>query len=71
MTRPKVDEVLEFLNDWRTNRDIQNKFNFSHNEWKNYRNWLKKAKLIRQSNVPIPGNTNTAYLYMRDDNKEV
>lgn len=63
MSRPKVDEMLEFLSDWKSSREVKDHFQISQNEWYNFRNWLVKGKFVKTAKLPVRNKTNCSHVY--------
>ena len=46
----RVDDVLDFLNEWRTSKDVQNNFKLSTIETYHLLRWLRKGQYIECCN---------------------
>lgn len=62
---PSTDEVLEFLNTYRTRKEVEEKFDLSNTESYNLLKWLRKAKLIKKMNIRVSGKTNRTWYYVK------
>lgn len=62
----KVDDVLEYLSDWKTTKDVREKFNLSNSQWHHLKRWLIKGKFIEhcKGNI-INTKTNRTIVYKR------
>lgn len=58
-----VKKVLEFLQTWRTRKQIEEEFNLSNTESFNLLRWLKKANEIEEKRLKIENHQNKAVFY--------
>ena len=60
----EIPEVLEFLKDWRTRKEVTEKFKLSNTQSQHLMEWLKKAKLVQYCKGNYNNkSTNKTYLY--------
>ena len=43
---PKIDDVLNFLDKWKSGIEIRNRFNLTQNEFAHLSKWLVKGKFV-------------------------
>jgi len=65
MSDPKIDVVLDFLKEYKTRKEIEEKFSLSNTQSFNLLNWLKKSKLIEEVQMRITGRTNRQWFYRK------
>ena len=64
----RVDDILDFLNDWRSGPDVREQFNLSNTEWYNMSKFLLKGRFVKRIAVNLGDNhTNRRWLYKRSD----
>ena len=61
----EVNELLDYLECWKTSREIRSHFNLSNSQFFNLIKWCIKADLVEKcSSVGIePNKTNRSFLY--------
>jgi len=63
MSRYEVDDVLKFLTELKSRKQIMEKFSLSNSESWHLVRWLEKANLIECIRTPIGGFPNRIKLY--------
>lgn len=43
-----MDEILKYLTEWRSSKQIKEKFNLSNSEFFHIQRWMLKAKLVEK-----------------------
>jgi len=59
----EVEEVLEFLNTWKTKRQLSEKFNLSNTESFNLIRWLVKGRKVESWQLKKTGVRNRMWYY--------
>lgn len=44
----ELEEVIEYLHEWKSNREIKEKFNLSQTRFYNLSRWLIKANIVKR-----------------------
>lgn len=58
-----ADQVLRFLKEWRTRKEIEQKFGLSNTSSYNLIRWLLKSKLVESWQIREAGRTNRVWYY--------
>ena len=59
----EVNEILEFIKEFKTRKEIEAKFNMSNTQSFRILTWLKKGKYIEEMCVRVTGLTNRQWYY--------
>lgn len=63
MSKPKVNEILIFLEEWRSSDEVKKRYSMNSREWSRYSRWLIKSGLVESFSVRVEGHQNRVYLY--------
>lgn len=62
----KIDEVLHYLKEWRSNREIKEQFNLNQNKFYRLSRWLVKANIAeRCSAIELQQGCNGRIMYYK------
>ena len=71
MGRNNSDEVLRFLEDWKTSKEIREEFDFTTSEWFNFSSWLRPHFIRKIEGVNLDDKTNRTYIYKKKEGVDV
>ena len=63
MSRADINDVLNYLNEWRSSREVKKEFGFTNTEWHNTCKWLLKGGFVKRVSTVKKNRTNRVYLY--------
>lgn len=63
MSRPDINDVMSFLCEWRSSREVKAEFGMSNTEWHNTCKWLLKGGFVKRVSTVRKNRTNRVYLY--------
>jgi hypothetical protein len=63
MSNPTTDEILVFMKDFKTRKELEEKFTLSNTQSFRIINWLKKGKYVEEVCMRVSGHTNRVWFY--------
>lgn len=63
MAEIKVSEALDFLSNWKTRKELEDKFCISNSSSFRLLRWLKKGRYIEEKKLFIKGHNNKQWFY--------
>ena len=69
MSSDNVDEILDYLSEWRTSKEIRERFDYTNARWFKVSRWLLKGNFIERCSTLLNNKTNRVYVFRRMDKK--